>query len=435
MAFAEWVTRAVAVFHPDCQATSRTANRRSQRWLVAAIDKSPCMAYHHALMRVVPPIFRILRSIMPKIIDLFAGAGGLSLGAARAGFEVSAAVELDSFAAQTHTTNFPNSIHICTDITSLTGAKLLSEANLRAGEVDGLIGGPPCQGFSTIGKRDENDRRNDLFGHFFRLVSEVRPAFFLAENVPGILDQKYDGIRNRAFLQLRSEYRLLDPLIVKANLYGAPTTRTRIFFIGYRPGKFKRGLSIEEMAPASDVEATTVGKALAGLPQQINSGWITAADGWRPIESRGTGKYFERIQNAVPNGIGEPLSLARYLERGFVSGCMGTRHTPDVIRRFEALAHGEKDWVSKAIRLDPNGYCPTLRAGTAKDKGSFQAVRPIHFDSPRVITPREAARLQGFPDWFVFHDTKWHSFRQIGNSVSPIVAEDILKKVFQNMTL
>jgi site-specific DNA-cytosine methylase len=101
----------------------------------------------------------------------------------------------------------------------------------------------------------------------------------------------------------------------------------------------------------------------------------------------------------------------------------------EVEKRYEKLNFGEQDKISKSVRLKPDGYCPTLRAGTGSDKGSYQAVRPIHFKEPRVITPREAARLQGFPDWFVFHETKWHSFRQIGNSVSPIVAEAILKTI------
>ena len=77
--------------------------------------------------------------------------------------------------------------------------------------------------------------------------------------------------------------------------------------------------------------------------------------------------------------------------------------------------------------MDPNGLCPTLRAGTSSLNGSFQAVRPIHPIFNRVITPREAARIQGFPDWFLFHPTKWHSFKQIGNSVSPLMGEGILK--------
>jgi len=96
------------------------------------------------------------------------------------------------------------------------------------------------------------------------------------------------------------------------------------------------------------------------------------------------------------------------------------------------------DKISKFPRLRWDGLCPTLRAGTDKHKGSYQAVRPIHPDEDRVITPREAARLQGFPDWFQFSPTKWHSFRQIGNSVSPFVGEAVLDvircKLFRNTT-
>jgi DNA (cytosine-5)-methyltransferase 1 len=105
-----------------------------------------------------------------------------------------------------------------------------------------------------------------------------------------------------------------------------------------------------------------------------------------------------------------------------------------VIARFSELEHGQQDIISKAYKLKPDGFCPTLRAGTGPDRGSYQAVRPIHYEASRVITPREAARLQGFPDWFEFHKTIWHSFRQIGNSVSPIVAEKILSVIHQRLT-
>lgn len=366
---------------------------------------------------------------MPKIIDLFAGAGGLSLGAARAGFCVSAAVELDPFAFDTHTRNFPNSVHLNIDVSKLTGAELLALSGLRKGEIDGLVGGPPCQGFSTMGKRDIEDIRNNLFGHFFRLVQETQPAFFLAENVPGILDSQYDEIREDAFSKIKDGYILLPPMKIKANLYGAPTTRTRIFFIGYKPNRFYSGLQESDFEPSSDVVKTVVKTALQGLPQNIDPNWLTEIDGIRPVGKLGDNKFFDQVSNHVPPGVGDPDSLSRYHERGKVSGCMGTRHTPEVIERFSTLLFGQQDKTSRAIRLDPNGFCPTLRAGTAKDKGSFQAVRPIHYKAPRVITPREGARLQGFPDWFTFHRTKWHSFRQIGNSVSPIVAEAILSKI------
>jgi DNA (cytosine-5)-methyltransferase 1 len=370
---------------------------------------------------------------MPKIIDLFAGAGGLSLGAARAGFDIASAVELDPFAVETHTKNFPQSIHIAEDVTRLTGNRLLLLSGLRVGELDGLIGGPPCQGFSLMGRRQVDDERNDLFGHFFRLVTETKPSFFLAENVPGILGEKFRTIRNKAFRKLTNEYVILQPIEVKANNYGAPTTRTRIFFFGYNPKKFRYDFTVDDFVPPSDVELTFVGKALTALPTRIDCRWQSEEQGWREIGKIGKGNFFDRIANAVPKRVGDPSSLERYFEQALVSGCLGTRHTDEVKRRFQSLKPGQVDEASKAIRLDPNGLCPTLRAGTAKDRGSYQAVRPIHHKSPRVITPREAARLQGFPDWFVFHSTKWHSFRQIGNSVSPLVAEQLLSMIAQSL--
>ena len=117
-----------------------------------------------------------------------------------------------------------------------------------------------------------------------------------------------------------------------------------------------------------------------------------------------------------------------------VNGFLPTVHTDKVAQRYANLAYGQKDEISKSTRLNPDGFCPTLRAGTGPEKGSYQAVRPIHYKEARVIMPREAARLQGFPDWFCLPDTIWHSFRQIGNSVSPIVAEQVLSVIFQKLT-
>lgn len=379
------------------------------------------------------PTWCYLAFDMPQIIDLFAGAGGLSLGAARAGFDVAAAVELDPFAMETHSKNFRYAKHLPIDVSMLTGKELLKMSGLAPGQLTGLIGGPPCQGFSDMGRREVSDSRNDLFGHFFRLVAETRPSFFVAENVPGIMHSRYDSIRNTAFAWLPKDYQILEPIVVKANHYGAPTTRTRVFFIGYRDGQFSTQLNATDFAPPQDVELATVSKTLQGLPPRIDSRWLTEELGWRKALPCGGSYLADRITNVVPPRIGDPASLARYFERGEVSGCMGTRHSEELKRRYGRLKYGETDPVSKSRRLDPNGFCPTLRAGTGKEKGSYQAVRPIHFSSPRVITPREAARLQGFPDWFVFHKTKWHSFRQIGNSVSPIVAERILTPLYQSL--
>ncbi|MBJ2159878.1 DNA cytosine methyltransferase [Variovorax sp. IB41] len=365
-----------------------------------------------------------------KVVDLYAGAGGFSLGAARAGFDLSASVEIDPFANETHQKNFPKARHLGVDVAELSGNDLLVHSGLKAGQLAGLIGGPPCQGFSDMGRRNPEDSRNSLFGHFMRLVHETRPAFFVAENVPGILDIRNEETVKAAYKLLPKDYVLLKPHRVCAADFGAPTTRTRVFFVGFDPKRCNE-LSSEIFVPPIKRELVTVGTALTGLPEEIDSAWQDESEGWREVQrvSSNTSSYFQRAQGHRPKNIGFDFAIDAFFEFGVTSGCLGTLHTPGVVKRFSSLKPKEVDKISKAMRLDVKGLCPTLRAGTGSDKGSYQAVRPIHPSQPRVITPREAARLQGFPDWFALHGTKWHSFRQLGNSVSPIVAEDVLSAI------
>src|SRR5699024_3958755 len=169
----------------------------------------------------------------PLVIDLYAGVGGLSLGAARAGFNVAGAVDNDLPALKAHSVNFPRSRHFCGDISKLSGNSTLSELGLKQGSVFGVIGGPPCQGFSSIGKQDPSDPRSALFRHFFRLVEEIKPAFFVAENVPNILAEKFSGVVDSALARVRDMYEIVEPIKVCASSLGAPTRRKRVFFVGY----------------------------------------------------------------------------------------------------------------------------------------------------------------------------------------------------------
>lgn len=369
----------------------------------------------------------------PKVIDLFAGGGGFSLGATRAGFDLAASVEIDPFANETHQRNFPNSYHLGLDVAKLSGDRLLAEVGLKDGELAGLIGGPPCQGFSSIGKRDPEDSRNSLFGHFMRLVAQTKPAFFIAENVPGIMSERNSELIEQALKKIPKHYRVLKPTSVRASDFGAPTIRTRVFFVGYDPTRCDE-LTEEIFLPPAGRTTTTVSTALSGLPGEIDPAWQTEGESWQPVDRvKRSSHFFARAQSSVPNGVGDQFAIDAFFECGYTSGCFGTVHSKPVAERYSRLKAGEVDQVSKAARLDKDGLCPTLRAGTGRDKGSFQAVRPIHPEHARVITPREAARLQGFPDWFALHGTKWHSFRQLGNSVSPIVAEDILSSIIAKL--
>lgn len=365
-----------------------------------------------------------------SVVDLFSGVGGLSLGAARSGFAIGGAVEVDPKATSAHKLNFPHTVHLETDVSRLTGQRLRSALDLHNGDLAGIIGGPPCQGFSFIGRSNKDDARNKLFPEFFRLVAEVLPKFFLVENVPGILHRKNSETVARALSYVEDKYVLLPPMVLTASDYGAPTTRARVFFYGYLRDEIG-ALTSDDFKPPADVETVFVKDALHGLPTKINSAWQTEEQSWRVVHVHGKGYYVSRLHGHIPPGVGAPYALERLRNTNRASGFLGTVHSTQVAERYAMTDQGKYDPVSRSYKLDPNGFCPTLRAGTGSDHGSFQAVRPLHPTEARVITPREAARLQGFPDWFQFSPTKWHSFRQIGSSVSPIIAERILAVVLR----
>lgn len=365
------------------------------------------------------------------VIDLFCGAGGLSLGAARAGFTLVGAVDNDPQAIKSHSVNFPHCKHWLTDISHLGGKELLRCFDLSGRKLDGLIGGPPCQGFSCIGHNNSSDSRNRLFISFFRIVNECRPKFFLSENVPGILSEKHKETLDLA-LSCAEDYVVLSPLRLTASDYGAPTSRTRIFFFGYLKDFFKQ-VKPEDFKPPQDVEKVCVQEALKGLPKRINPSWQREEQGWRKLRVAVNGEFGKRLYGFVPKSVGDKESIRILEEERKVSGCLGTLHSSEVQKRYSETEPGKQDKVSKSRRLQLEGFCHTLRAGTGSDYGSFQAVRPLHPTEHRVITPREAARLQGFPDWFQFDPTKWHSFRQIGSSVSPIIAEYILAVIRKSL--
>lgn len=363
----------------------------------------------------------------PTVLDLFCGVGGFSLGAVRAGFRLIGSVDWDKDALRMHEVNFPRSPHWKVDLLSTSAQDIQNKFDFK--QVDGVIGGPPCQGFSRMGHQRPDDSRNVLFAKFFALVSDLHPKFFLAENVLGLLDAKNEDLVNHALSLVRSEYVVLKPLILTASRYGIPTTRTRVFFLGVRKGL---GVKISEKDILNGMPKSgkvTVAEALCGLPARIRAtSGKTNNGGWRKLSARclRKGFFYERIEGCIPPGVGDPTSIFRLVEKSEISGNQGTIHSSNVKIRWNTLGQGKQDPVSKARRLELNGFCHTIRAGTGREMGSFQALRPIHPTANRVITPREAARLQSFPDWFQFDSTKWQSFRQIGNSVCPILAEKLL---------
>ncbi|MCX5511914.1 DNA (cytosine-5-)-methyltransferase [Kaistia algarum] len=337
------------------------------------------------------------------MVDLFCGCGGLALGARASGFGAELAFDIDAILSSSFKHNFPDSRLQLGNLAEAHGRDIKAMAG---GEIIGVFGGPPCQAFSDIGHRKLDDPRRDLLDVFFRLVAEIEPAFFVMENVRGLGYSDSKPVLDKALDRVAERYELVGPLLLDAANYGAATRRRRLFVIGYDPTRCDP-LMAEDLARA-ELPAVTVKDAIWDLHDATEVGIVDGFDTWR-------------LESSEANGYRSALISKDRL----FTGHRPTIHTSAVVERFLKVEQGEVDIVGRHPRLHWDRQCPTLRAGTGSDRGSFQSVRPIHPDEPRVISVREAARLQGFPDHFRFHPTIWHSFRMIGNSVSPPMSRAI----------
>lgn len=373
-------------------------------------------------------------SLRPCVIDLFSGAGGLSLGAELAGFRTALCIEYDADLAYSHRANFPQAQLLRADISALDPAEVMGHPSVVSGEIAGIVGGPPCQGFSVIGNREPNDPRNGMVSHFFRFVRAIKPPFFLFENVPGILDGRFSEYLSATLDELRG-YEIVGPVVVKAADFGAPTTRERVVIVGvHRSCEIARIRDVDLQGKVT--QPPTVAAAFEGLPSVHLALREDSGEHWSQYQQSSSNLGdFARWARQKPRPFLSSGAIRRRHRDGWVSGFQPTEHAPRIRKRFSHVDPGRRDPVSRYPRLRWDGQSPTLRAGTGKDKGRFQAARPIHPEEDRVITVREAARIQGFPDWFQFHPTKWHSFRMIGNSVSPRVAEGVLSVLRRKLLL
>jgi DNA (cytosine-5)-methyltransferase 1 len=366
---------------------------------------------------------------LPIGIDLFAGAGGMSLGFEQAGFDIVASVDYDPIHCATHEFNFPGCETICRSVTDIDGVYIRNKAKLGKCDIDVVFGGAPCQGFSLIGKRALDDPRNTLVHHFVRLVAELRPKYFVFENVKGLtigehkrfLEEIIEAFGEKGY-SVESNYQVLN-----AAHYGVPQDRKRLFLFGARQGLalpqyptathfVRNGKSI----PSKLKMTPTVIEAIGDLPEVEDFDVLLERD-W----------VYAKFGKPSPYADGLRKANDTLKEKHLLSSSLRTIHTELSIKRFGDTRPGEVEPVSRFLKLDPEGISNTLRAGTASDRGAFTSPRPIHPFSPRCITVREAARLHSYPDWFRFHVTKWHGFRQIGNSVPPRLAKAVASELIK----
>lgn len=358
----------------------------------------------------------------PIGIDLFAGAGGLSLGFEQAGFDIAACVEIDPIHCATHEYNFPYAASICASVTDLTGEAIRRRAGIGTREIDVVFGGAPCQGFSMIGKRALDDPRNSLVFHFVRLIKELRPRYCVFENVKGLtVGTHVCFLRELIDTLAESGYRVVLPYqVLNAADYGVPQSRFRLFLLACREGQAVPAY------PEPQSNRVTVGEAISDLPDADLFDALLdgdeAAVHWQTVAA-----YAKRLRLQMEDPL--DFSYLRQFNPDALTCSLRTIHTAKSMERFRATPPGTTEPISRFFKLPLDGQCNTLRAGTDSARGAFTSPRPIHPLLPRVITVREAARLHSYPDWFRFHATKWHGFRQIGNSVPPLLGRAVAGRV------
>jgi DNA (cytosine-5)-methyltransferase 1 len=369
----------------------------------------------------------------PIAIDLFAGAGGLSLGFEQAGFDIAAAVEIDPIHAAVHAYNFPQTAVLCRDISTVSGQDVRDAAGIGSRKVDVVMGGPPCQGFSLIGQRALDDPRNMLVREFVRLVCELNARYFVFENVKGLtlgrqrlfLEEVVRSFEERGY-NVRTPWRVLN-----AAEYGVPQDRERLILLGAR-----KGLKLPDYPKARTWPAGTL--SLEGLKEGPSCedalGDLPDADSYESLWNSDEVKLSKRAWGR-PSKYAASLRCAskgawhfghrRAWSPDVLTSSMRTSHTEISRRRFTETEAGKVEPISRFFKLPAHGVANTLRAGTDGARGAFTSPRPIHYRFPRCITVREMARLHGFPDWFRLHETKWHGARQIGNAVAPPLAFEL----------
>ena len=338
-------------------------------------------------------------------IDLFCGCGGLSLGFEKAGINVLVGIDAWQDAITTFNYNHKNSKGICADLSTLEPREIEKELNGKS--VDLIIGGPPCQGFSVAGKRIVDDVRNKLYKNFVRFVEYYKPKAFMMENVPNILSIG-GGIVRDSIVKDFSDlgYKVVYKVLTASN-YGTPQNRRRAVFVGFKDGK-------EFIFPQQTVEQlVTSYEALSDLPE-----------------------------NSLEDGSDYPMTTNCDYQK--LMRCNSSK-----IYNHQITEHSDK--TKKIIALVPDGgnykHLPPELQQTRKvhiawtrlnsQKPSFTIDtghrHHFHYKWNRIPTVRESARIQSFPDDFIFLGTKTSQYKQVGNAVPPLMAEAIAKKLKETL--
>ena len=388
------------------------------------------------------------------MLDLFAGAGGLSEGLSEAGFHSLFASEIVPVYAETYKKNHPSAKVLTADIRTLDAEQIREELRLQKGELDLLAGGPPCQGFSINAPvRSVLDQRNHLFKEYLRFVDAFQPRAVLIENVPGLVSFEH-GATLHAILDSLAELGYgADVRILGAAYYGVPQMRWRTIIIGVRGAELPTMVFPEPIyhAPIRPNFTTTFdGQVLIKYPSELASSRFTtvqeAIGDLPPLKAGEKGAnvkeylcapvcdYQRRLRigsSGVYNHEAPKLSKINLERLKYIKpGGNWTDIPDDMLPKGMQLAR-KSDHTKRYGRVEPNGLASTILTKCDPHWGAF-----FHYEQERSFTVREAARIQSFPDHYIFTGSQAEQFAQVGNAVPPLLAEAVglaIKSILQEV--
>jgi len=378
-----------------------------------------------------------------KVLDLFCGAGGLSLGFEMAkfettGFEVArfqiiGGIEFNKDAMDTHESNFPNGYNICRDISSISDEEIIEKFE----KVDVIIGGPPCQGFSAGNMhqtQEEREEKNKLFYQFIRFIKLLKPQCFVMENVPQILTRN-NGYAKEEILKIMKEELgyTVNIKVLDASNFGVPQRRRRAFFVGFKDGTDFDFKSLETSS------LVTVKEAIGDLEEFDKEFHKNTLENLEkkdfPLDDSYKKAFKENIKKSEEFTISKTLTLKKS-EKEITSH--NIRYPKiEVQERMIGVPEGgnwrdvkDEKWVNHRLNRHSSAYrrLESDKPSVTIDTGHMNY---FHYKFNRVPTVRESARLQSFPDSFKFTGTATSQFRQVGNAVPPLLAKAIANKIIK----
>ncbi len=348
-----------------------------------------------------------------NVIDLFCGCGGFSKGFEEAGYNIRFGIDMWKDAIVTYKQNFPNAAVMNEDITKISGKDILKASKLKKDEVDVIIGGPPCQGFSVSGKRMIDDERNKLYKSYVQIVSELKPKVFVMENVPGLVRL----FKGQVGVQVKEDFTnigyTVGMQILSADNYGVPQQRKRVFFVGVRNDLVKKGMEyqypIPFMGQGTDVPAWTCKYAISDL-DFVPDDRVLGED--LPYEIPAQNDYQRSMREGSRSVLNHSITIHNAKTKEIIAMVPDGGNYKDLPEELWSTRKVHIAWT----RMDSNKPCFTIDTGHNHH---------FHYKENRVPTVRESARIQSFPDNFEFIGIKTSQLKQVGNAVPPLLAKAV----------